>query len=40
MKGGEPRLFALNTVSHPSRGVVIGVVAKRTYVVHSCTAPN
>jgi hypothetical protein len=33
MSPGEPRLFALNTVSHPVKGAVIGVIAKRTYVV-------
>ena len=33
MSPGEPRLFALNTVSHPVKGTVVGVIAKRTYVV-------
>jgi hypothetical protein len=35
MSDGEPRLFALNTVSHPAKGTVIGVIAKRTYVVRA-----
>jgi hypothetical protein len=35
MSDGEPRLFALNTVAHPAKGMVIGVIAKRTYVVRA-----
>jgi Uncharacterized protein conserved in bacteria (DUF2169) len=31
----EPRLFALNTVGHPSKGMVVGVIAKRTYDVRN-----